>query len=220
MLIGNRGSAIRLCFLPRSMPKLSPISVPLREALIECFRTTARLVRPELRRQLVLVGGAASIAHGSGFYTEDVDVVAPCNVLQDICKGVMDGALNYSLEPDGKIAFDASQDIRVRIDLIQTGDAIERIHATVPFFEGSVASISDLVRLRAMTVVDRGSDGEAEDFRWLLSGVAKAGQLLPGLDDQELKYMLDACNLCLGRLNRLVLYSVLQEKDGRAFVIV
>lgn len=94
----------------RSMPKSTPISAPLREALIECFRTTTRLVRPELRRQLVLVGGAASIAHGSAFYTEDVDVVAPSNVLQDICKGVMDGALNYSLEPDGKIAFDTSQE--------------------------------------------------------------------------------------------------------------
>ncbi|OQD64159.1 hypothetical protein PENPOL_c008G03300 [Penicillium polonicum] len=34
----------------------------------------------------VLVAGAASIAHGSTFYTEDVDVVAPSNVLQDICK--------------------------------------------------------------------------------------------------------------------------------------
>jgi hypothetical protein len=60
-----------------------------------------------------------------------------------------------------------------------------------------------------MTVVDRGGDGEAEDFRWLLSEVAKAGQLLPGFDDQELKYMLDACRSCLGRLNWLVLYSVL-----------
>ncbi|KAJ5705358.1 hypothetical protein N7536_001047 [Penicillium majusculum] len=183
-----------------------------------CLYST--FVSPELRRQLVLVGGAASIAHGSAIYTEDVDVVAPSNVLQDICKGVMDSALNYSLEPDGKIAFDTSQKIRVRIDLIQTGDAIERIHATVPFFEGSVASMSDLLRPRAMSVVDLGSDGEVEDFRWLLSEVAKAGQLLPGLDDQELKYMLDAGRPCLGGLNCLVLYYVLQAEDGRALGLV
>ena len=96
-------------------------------------------------------------------------MIAPSNVLQDICKGVMYGALSYPLEPDVKIAFDTSQEIRVRVDLIQTGDAIERIHATVHFFEGSVASMSDLLRLRTMKVVDRGSDGEVEDFRWLLS---------------------------------------------------
>lgn len=71
-----------------------------------------------------------------------------------------------------------------------------------------------------MTVVDRGGDGGAEDFRWLLSEVAKAGQLIPGLDDQELKYMLDARRSCLGRLDSLFLYSVLQEEDGRAFGLV
>lgn len=202
------------------MPKFRSISASLREALTKYFRSTTRLLRPELRRQLILVSGAASVAHGSAFYTEDVDIMAPSYIIQDICKGVVDGAMNYSLEPDGKIAFDTSQGIRVRIDLIQIGDAIEQIHRTVPFFEGSVASMPDLLRLRAMTVVDRGGDGEAIDFRWLLSEVAKTGQLLPGLDDQELKYMLDACRSCLSGLSCLVLYSVLQEEDGRAFGLV
>lgn len=71
-----------------------------------------------------------------------------------------------------------------------------------------------------MTVVDRGSDGEVEDFRWLLSEVAKVGQLLPGLDDQELKHMLDTGRSCLGGLDGLVLYSVLQAEDGRALGLV
>ncbi|KAJ5088271.1 hypothetical protein N7456_011887 [Penicillium angulare] len=197
------------------MPKSCPITAPLREALIECFRTTTRLVRPELRRQLILVGGAASIAHDSILYTEDVDVAAPTNVILDIWKGVMDGALNFILEPDGKIAFDSSQDIRIRVDTIEIGDAIERIHATEPLFEGSVASMSDLLRLRAVTVVERGSDGETEDFRWLLSEVAKAGQLIPGLSQEELEYMRVAGRSCLGVVDRLVLYCILQEEDGR-----
>ena len=51
-----------LCNMPK--PNVA-ITAPLREALFECFRTITRLVRPELRRQLVLVGGAASIAHSS-----------------------------------------------------------------------------------------------------------------------------------------------------------
>lgn len=86
---------------------------------------------------------------------------------------------NFCLDFDGKIAFDAPQGFRVQIDLIQTGGGcIERIYATEPFCERSVASKSDLLRLRAVTVVDRGSDGEADDFRWLLSGVAGEGQAL------------------------------------------
>lgn len=199
------------------MPKSSPISTSLREALSECFRETTSLIRPELRRKLILVGGAASIAHGSIFYTEDVDVAAPSDVLQDICKGIMDGALKFSLEPDGKIAFDASQGIRVRVDMTEMGDVIERIHVTEPFFEGSVASMLDLLRLRAVTVVDRGSDGEADDFRWLLLEVAKTGKLLPRLSREELEYMCGAGRSCLGRLDRLVLYSILDEEDGRLF---
>lgn len=71
------------------------------------------------------------------------------------------GAPGFTIEPDMKIAFDTSKGIRIRVDLIEIGEGcIERIHATRPFFEGSVASISDLLRLRAVTVVDRGSDGD------------------------------------------------------------
>ncbi|PNY26383.1 Uncharacterized protein TCAP_03684 [Tolypocladium capitatum] len=52
--------------LPPIMPKSHmSITAPLREALFECFLAATRLVRPELRRQLILVGGAASIAHSS-----------------------------------------------------------------------------------------------------------------------------------------------------------
>ncbi|KAL3484790.1 hypothetical protein BJX62DRAFT_248124 [Aspergillus germanicus] len=187
------------------MPKSSPITAPLRGALIECFRATTRLVRPELRRQLVLVGGAASIAHSSVLRTEDVNVAAPSNVLADIWESVTAGALNFSIEPDGKIAFDASQEFR---------DIVERIHATEPFHEGSVASKSDLLRFRAMTVVDRGSDGEAADFRRLLSEVARVGQVLPGLSCLEMEYMREAGRSCLGRFDRLVLFAILSEGDA------
>ena len=200
------------------MPKCTPISAPLREALIECFRAATRLARPELRLQLILVGGTASIAHDSVFYTEDVDVAAPSDVIHDIAKRVLDGAPNFSLEPDGKIAYDASQAIRVRIDIIEIGDAIERIHVAEPFFEGSVASMSDLLRLRAVTVVERGSDGEVADFRWLLSELAKAGEILPGLNVEELEYMRGAGGR-LGVVYCLLLYSLLQGEDGRLIIM-
>jgi hypothetical protein len=200
---------------PRKMPKSNvTIAAPLRKALFECFRATARLVRPELRRQLVLVGGAASVAHSSVFKTEDVDVAAPPSVLIQIWEAVSAGAPSFNMESDGKITFDAPQGFRVRIDLIEIGGGcIERILVTESFYEGSVASKSDLLRLRAVTVVDRGSDGEVDDFRWLLSGVAKESQVLPMLDNTELEYMSKA-GARLGRLDRLVLGAVLGSDNG------
>ena len=95
-----------------------------------------------------------------------MDVAAPTDVLTDIWEGVLAGAQNLSLEADGMIAFDAPQGFRVRIDLIHIGQGfIERIHATESLFEASVASKSDLVRLRAVTVMERRSVGELDDFR-------------------------------------------------------
>lgn len=149
------------------MPKSHlTITAPLRGALIECFRAATRLFRSDRRRQLILVGGAANIAHSSVFWTEDVDVAAPPACIIDIWEAVQNSAPGFSFESDGKIAFDAPQGFRVRLDVIQIGNGcVERIHVTEPYFEGSVASMSDLLRLRAVTVVDRGGDGEMDDFR-------------------------------------------------------
>lgn len=86
---------------PRNMSKSnSIIAAPLREALFECFRSITRLVRPELCRQTILVGGAASIAHFSVLVIEDVDVVVPSSALTDIWEGISAGAPNFPSESE------------------------------------------------------------------------------------------------------------------------
>lgn len=138
-----------------------------------------------------------------------MDVAAPPEPLIEILEAVSAGALNFIFESDGKIAFDAPQGFRVHLDLIQIGSGcIERIHETEPFIDGSVASKSDLLRLRAVTVVDRGSDGEVLDFKWLLSEVARAGKTLPELNQEELEVVVGAGE-CLPLLDRWVLSSIL-----------
>ncbi|TVY66277.1 hypothetical protein Focb16_v010320 [Fusarium oxysporum f. sp. cubense] len=186
------------------MPKSNQIiPAPLREALFDCFDAATRLVRTSLRCQLVL-------------RTEDVDVAGPTAVLTDICEGVSSGAQGFSLESDGKIAFDAPQGFRVRLELIEIGNGcIERIHVAEPFRGASVASISDLLRLRAVTMVERGRDGDVDDFRWLLESMAREAEVLPGLGNQELEYMMGA-GACLRILDRLVLIAVLGANNGAA----
>ncbi|KAG7414551.1 hypothetical protein Forpe1208_v007338 [Fusarium oxysporum f. sp. rapae] len=155
-------------------------------------------------------------ARGTLRRTEDVDVAAPPAALIDIWEGVSSGAQSFSLESYGKIAFDAPQGFHARLNLIEIGNGcIERIHVAEPFRGASVASMSDLLRLRAVTVVERGSDGEVDDFRWLFECVARDGQVLPGLDNQELEYVMGA-GACLGVLDRLVLTAVLGANNGAA----
>jgi hypothetical protein len=116
----------------------------------------------------------------------------PVQAIQDIWQGLLDDKTpSFSLESDGGIAFDAPQGCRVRLDVIEIGQGcIERIFETEPFYEASVASKPDLLRLRAVTVVDRGSEGEVDDFRWLVWEVARLGEFLPRLDKQELDVVL------------------------------
>ena len=45
--------------------------------------------------------------------------------------------------------------------------------------------------------------------------MAREGQVLPGLDDQELEYVMGA-GACLGVLDRLVLAAVLGTNNGAA----
>jgi hypothetical protein len=58
----------------------------------------------------------------------------------------------------------------IRLVRLELGNGcIERVHVAVPLYDGSVASMSDLLLLRAVTMVDRGAKGDITDFKWLLA---------------------------------------------------
>lgn len=81
-----------------------------------------------------------------------MDVAAPPAALIDIWEGASAGALNFSIESDGKIAFDAPQGFRIRVNIIEIGGgSIDRVHVAEPLFGGSVASVSDLLLLRPVS---------------------------------------------------------------------
>ncbi len=145
-----------------------------------------------------------------------MDVAAPPDAIIDIWEGVLNGALNFSIESDDKIAFDAPQGFRLCVNLIEIGGGcIEQIHATEPLYDGSVASVSGLLLLRAVTVVDRGSGGDVLDFEWLLSEVAKTTAFLE-VDDQELEVLLSAVESCLEKLGCLVVAAIIGSNNAAA----
>ena len=137
-----------------------------------------------------------------------MDVAAPAVAIIDIWSAVLDGAPNFSIESDDKLAFDDPRGFRVHIDLIEIGAGfIERFHATEPLHSGTVASVLDLLLFRAVTVIDRGGDGDFLDFEWLLVEVVSSGQPL-GIDDGELECLLEAVETCLGACSRFVIASM------------
>ncbi|SPO01944.1 uncharacterized protein DNG_04617 [Cephalotrichum gorgonifer] len=170
------------------------ITTVMRKALLETFEAAARLVSVELRPQLILVGGAASI------------------------EAVQVGALHFTLDLDGAIAFHCSAGFIVHIDLIEIGagsNVIEKIHAAEPLLGASVASKPDLLYFRAVTVVDRWDDGDVLDFLWLLYRIAEDCEELPALGDQELGIMVKA-GARLGIMDHLLLAAIVGGKDETA----
>jgi hypothetical protein len=146
-----------------------------------------------------------------------VDVAAPPEAIIEIWEGVQAGALNFSIGSDDRIAFDAPQGFRLELDLIELGGGcVERFHATVPYYVGSVASVSDLLLLRAVTVVDRAGAGDLLDFGWLLSKVAETREKFPEIDDEELGVLLEAVESCLGGLGCLVVAAIIGSNNAVA----
>ena len=129
----------------------------------------------------------------------------------------MAGAPRFRTESDGQLAFDARQGFSLKIDLIEIQHAgyIERIYVREPFGKGSLASKSDLLLLRAVTVVGRGDDGDVLDFQWLLSEVAKTGAF-PLVDGGELDLLCKAVETCLGAVGRFVVAAILGSANAAA----
>ncbi|KAL7917400.1 hypothetical protein ACQKWADRAFT_324685 [Trichoderma austrokoningii] len=111
-------------------------------------------------------------------------------------------------EDDGRIAFDSKQDFRIRVDLVEAGGGyINQIYATVPYFGVSLASKTDLLRLRATTIVQRQDEGDMADFQWLLEEVARDGESFPQLNEKEIGDLL-AVGTQIGELSRLILAAI------------
>lgn len=131
--------------------------------------------------------------------------------MDDIASKILDGAQGFQLDPDGKIVYDASLGFRVSVDLIELGPGgiIEQLHTRTPFLGGSLASMSDLLLLRAVAVVDRGADGDFLDFEWLLGRVA-VSEGFPGISDGELCWLRRAADLVVGHsLSWLIVAAII-----------
>ena len=62
----------------------------------------------------------------------------------------------------------------------------------------SIEGISDLLLLRAVTVIDRGGDGSIWDFKWLLVVATKGDLSTTG--DEELGCLCEAVKILSGTL--------------------
>ena len=176
---------------------------PLQQACLDTYVAACDIIPHDLRHAFILIGGAGTIAHGAPErLTEDTDIIANrrCMELLDDaavnCRGGFhkstdgESILWDKLDRQGNFLFE------VQVELLELGGQfVQWVPSVVSFRNGYVAALPELVRLRAVTVVDRGRPRDEQDLKLLLEMTARRGLKLADVDPEELGILLEAVGL-------------------------
>jgi hypothetical protein len=148
-------------------------------ALLECYEAAVQLVPAALQPEFVLIGGAASMVHGSVLKTEDVDIAVTANSLNAFREAVARGQTKFKIRPCETIEFECHQGYFIPVEFLELGGPfVDSVAAIEPLMRGGfVASPAELFLLRAKTWLGRGEDGDLADLRYLLEVTARTGQI-------------------------------------------
>ncbi|KAJ6279700.1 hypothetical protein J3E71DRAFT_344337 [Bipolaris maydis] len=116
------------------MPSSKPITPRMKAALRECFLSATRLLPLRLRSSFILIGGAASVFHGSKHETQDVDVAASSEAILHFYDAIASGATQFKCgDPSQTIEFHCSHGFIVCLELVQlNGGFVDSIAAYEP----------------------------------------------------------------------------------------
>lgn len=168
-----------------------PLS-PLQRSILAAYDAACDQVPRHLRQSLILIGGAATIAHGGASrVTEDLDVLGDARTLAHLDDAANNGQGGFHKDSSGIIRWDArlaQPDFTwfVEVELVEVGGwAVRRCPEAVGFRKGCVATLPELVRLRCETVLERGKPVDYTDLRLLLEMTHRKALKLPSIDDEE-----------------------------------
>lgn len=130
--------------------------------------------------------------------TEDVDILVSVTAL-----AILDNAINerqggFHRGSDGSIRWaqrdqNGKHQFFVMIELLQLdGPFAPQISAVVGFGAGCVATLTELVRLRCETLLNRGDEWVDLDLRHLLRMTRQQGLQLPHIEEEEMEVMVGA----------------------------
>ena len=175
---------------------------PLQQAFLNAYAAACAEVPRDFRRSLILIGGAASIAHGmSDRKTKDADILVSSESLAFLEDAIVNRRGGFHKDTDGINKWDQRAPegeymFNVPVELILiNGPFAPRIPDVVGFGDGCIATLPELVRFRAETFVARGNEEDYFDFRRLLPMTSQRGLKLPHIEEEELETMLEAVGM-------------------------
>jgi hypothetical protein len=176
--------------------------LPRQQACLNAYEAACSVVSPALRRHVILIGGAASVAHGMhDRTTEDVDILVTEEALFLLEAAITDRLHGFHRDYDLVVKWDQVDAIglhqfEVGVEFILLGGPlVPRLPEVVPFRNGYVASVAELILMRGETLVTRGDERDFFDFKRLLQMARSNGVQLPHLAEEQLEVMIDAVEI-------------------------
>lgn len=184
---------------------MSSLLSPLQQGCLDAYAAACNLMPPDPLHAFILIGGAATIAQGAPERrTKDVNIAVSLEALVffwsvadnrrgGFCRNASDESFTWDVMVQGTVSF------QVGIELAQMpGSFVSRSLSGDRFRSGFVATISELVRLRASTLVGRGDEVDYTDFGLLLRMAVARGVVLPYMDEEELGVLMEAVEMMRG----------------------
>ena len=176
---------------------------PLEQACLAAYDAICVLVPHNLRHTVILAGSAASLAHGFlGWKARDADILVGVEALGILCEAIDKRQGGLHRDGDLSVRWDMVNSegdklFEVKLDLVELGGwTCPRIPDVVGFGEGYVVTLTELVRLRGDSLINRGEWKDHISFHGLLSLAVKRKAKLPPLGEEEMKLMISAVEEC------------------------
>src|SRR5450432_4098186 len=134
----------------------------------------------------------------SGRKTKEADILVSAEALACLEDAIVKKRGGFHRDTDGVIKWDkrdtnGKEVFQVQLEFILIGGPFApRVPDVVSFGNGFVASLPELVRFRAETLVQRGDDRDFYGFSFLLPMTRQRGLKLPKIGEEELELMVEA----------------------------
>lgn len=194
------------------------------QGCLDAYAAACSLIPSDLRHAFILIGGAATVFHWAREREpKDVDIAA-CSaahvLLWEAAGNRREGfCLN---DTDGSITWDVpvrdSSPFRVNIEVLELpGEFIPFTPSVCAFRNGFVATLPELVRLRASILVERSDKTDYTDLKLLLNMTKERRLVVSDVGHEELGVLLEAVGMLGGDEFGGHLVSILHSSTLRRY---
>jgi hypothetical protein len=140
----------------------------------------SKLVDENVRKDFLIIGGAALVKYGSSRRTDDVDIAITAATLNMFMEQAKTDP-RFKLHPDDEWSYTCQGEgiagLDVRFEFLELGGPfVPKMHGMTKFRDVCLASLADIVLMKAHAYQGRGEEADFIDMRFALRLMAEKGE--------------------------------------------